>query len=125
LPPSPSVPSLSEKRNSLLAPRKFVIRVAVGDQNGARSTVGGAISNGSLCKVPPLLIAFHILIQAGFVVRVLLRAHGDPASRIAWIVVILALPVVGIVDFITCTEGEETGYGFAYNPSYKPCDFCF
>jgi cardiolipin synthase len=51
-----------------------------------------------------MLIAFHILIQAGFIVRVLLRAHRDPASRIAWIVVILALPVVGIVAYLLLGE---------------------
>ena len=51
-----------------------------------------------------MLIAFTILLQAGFVVRVLLRAHRDPASRIAWIVVILALPVVGIVAYLLLGE---------------------
>jgi hypothetical protein len=32
-----------------------------------------------------MLIALSILLQAGFVVRVLLRARRDPASRIAWL----------------------------------------
>ena len=52
----------------------------------------------------PMLIAFGILIEVGFIVRVLLRAHRDPASRIAWIVVILALPVVGIVAYLLLGE---------------------
>jgi cardiolipin synthase A/B len=51
-----------------------------------------------------MLIAFHMLIQAGFIVRVLLRAHRDPASRIASIVVILALPAVGIVAYLLLGE---------------------
>ena len=34
----------------------------------------------------------------------LLRPHRDPASRIAWIVVILALPVVGIVAYLLLGE---------------------
>lgn len=51
-----------------------------------------------------MLVAFHILVQAGFIVRVLLRAHRDPASRIAWIVVILALPVVGVVAYLLLGE---------------------
>ena len=51
-----------------------------------------------------MLIAFHILIQAGLIVRVLLRPHRDPASRVAWIVVILALPVVGIVAYLLLGE---------------------
>ncbi len=46
-----------------------------------------------------MLVALHILIQAALIVRVLLRPHRDPASRIAWIVVILALPIVGILVY--------------------------
>ena len=51
-----------------------------------------------------MLIAFTILIDIGFIVRVLLRPHRDPASRIAWIVVILALPVVGVVAYLLLGE---------------------
>jgi cardiolipin synthase len=51
-----------------------------------------------------MLIALHILIQAGLIARVLLRRHRDPASRIAWIVVILALPVVGIIAYLLLGE---------------------
>jgi cardiolipin synthase len=51
-----------------------------------------------------MLIAIHLLVQVGLIVRVLLRAHRDPASRIAWIVVILALPVVGIVVYLLFGE---------------------
>ena len=51
-----------------------------------------------------MLIALHILIQAGLIVRVLLRPHRDPASRVAWIVVILAFPVVGIVAYLLLGE---------------------
>ncbi|MBW1859330.1 MAG: cardiolipin synthase, partial [Deltaproteobacteria bacterium] len=39
-----------------------------------------------------------------FVVRVLLRPHRDPASRIAWIVVIIGLPVLGILAYILLGE---------------------
>ena len=46
-----------------------------------------------------MLVALHILIQAALIFRVLLRPHRDPASRIAWIVVILALPIVGILVY--------------------------
>jgi hypothetical protein len=51
-----------------------------------------------------MLLALSILLQVGFIVRVLLRPHRDPASRIAWIVVILALPVVGIVAYLLLGE---------------------
>jgi cardiolipin synthase len=51
-----------------------------------------------------VLIALHILIQLGLIVRVLLRPNRDPASRIAWIVVILALPVAGILAYLLLGE---------------------
>jgi cardiolipin synthase len=51
-----------------------------------------------------MLITVHVLIQAALIVRVLLRPHRDPASRVAWIVVILALPMVGIVAYLFLGE---------------------
>jgi len=51
-----------------------------------------------------MLVALHILIQAAMIVRVLLRPHRDPASRIAWIVVILALPLVGVLVYLVLGE---------------------
>jgi cardiolipin synthase A/B len=51
-----------------------------------------------------MLIALHVLVQAALIVRVLLRPHRDPASRVAWIVVILALPVAGIVAYLFLGE---------------------
>ncbi len=46
----------------------------------------------------------HVLIQCVLCVRVLLRPHREPASRIAWIVVIVAMPVLGIVAYILFGE---------------------
>jgi cardiolipin synthase len=51
-----------------------------------------------------MLITIHILIQAGLITRILLRQHRDPTSRIAWIVVVLALPVVGIISYLLLGE---------------------
>jgi len=51
-----------------------------------------------------LFVILHILIQVGLIVRVLLRTHRDPASRIAWIVVIIVLPVLGILAYILLGE---------------------
>ena len=51
-----------------------------------------------------MLVILHILAQAGLIVRVLLRAHRNPASRIAWVVVIAALPVVGILAYVLFGE---------------------
>lgn len=51
-----------------------------------------------------MLIAQHVLIQIVMVLRVLLRPNRDPASRMAWIVVILALPVFGICVYALIGE---------------------
>ncbi len=51
-----------------------------------------------------MLIVIHIVIQLGLLVRVLLRPNRDPASRIAWAVVVLALPVAGILSYLLLGE---------------------
>jgi cardiolipin synthase len=48
--------------------------------------------------------AVHILVEALLIARVLSRPHRQPASRIAWIVVIVALPVVGILAYLLFGE---------------------
>jgi cardiolipin synthase A/B len=51
-----------------------------------------------------MLIVLHIMVQAALIVRTLLRRHRDPASRMAWIVVILSLPIVGILAYLLFGE---------------------
>ncbi len=51
-----------------------------------------------------MFVYTHIAIQLVLVIRTLLRPHREPASRIAWIVVILALPVVGIIAYLLLGE---------------------
>ena len=51
-----------------------------------------------------LLVALHLFVQIALAVRVLLRPHREPASRIAWIVVIVALPVVGTIAYLLVGE---------------------
>lgn len=51
-----------------------------------------------------MLLVMHILIQGVLIVRVLLRDHREPASRIAWIVVILIFPLVGIMFYLLFGE---------------------
>jgi cardiolipin synthase len=46
----------------------------------------------------------HIAVQAALIVRVLLRKHRDPAARIAWAIVILAVPLVGIAAYLLFGE---------------------
>ena len=49
-------------------------------------------------------LVIHILIELAVIVRVVLRPHREPASRIAWIVVVAALPVVGILTYLLFGE---------------------
>ena len=53
-----------------------------------------------------MFLALHILIQIALAVRVLLRPHREPASRIAWVVVIMAIPVAGIISYILFGEAN-------------------
>ena len=43
-----------------------------------------------------VVMALHLVVELALIVRVLLRPHRQPASRIAWVVVIVALPVEGV-----------------------------
>ncbi|OEU47013.1 MAG: cardiolipin synthase [Desulfobacterales bacterium C00003060] len=51
-----------------------------------------------------MFFALHVLIQIALIVRVLLRPHREPASRIAWVVVIITFPVLGILAYILLGE---------------------
>ncbi len=51
-----------------------------------------------------MVMTLHFSIQIALMVRVLLRPHREPASRIAWIVVIMALPVAGILAYVLLGE---------------------
>jgi cardiolipin synthase A/B len=44
------------------------------------------------------------LIELAVIVRILLRPHRDPASRIAWLVVVAVLPVLGILAYLLFGE---------------------
>ena len=44
------------------------------------------------------------LVHLGVIARVILRPHREPASRVAWIVVIIVLPVIGILTNILLGE---------------------
>jgi cardiolipin synthase len=45
-----------------------------------------------------------VLIHLGFVVRVILRPHREPASRVAWVATMTLLPVAGIVAYLLLGE---------------------
>ena len=60
------------------------------------------MNTGSFVAI--MSVTVHVLIQIAVIVRILLRPHRDPASRIAWIVVVLSLPAVGILAYILVGE---------------------
>jgi cardiolipin synthase len=41
----------------------------------------------------------YLLVHLGVIARAILRPHREPASRVAWVVVMIVFPVVGI---LTC-----------------------
>jgi len=47
-----------------------------------------------------MLVTLHISLQITFIIRALLRPYREPASRLAWIVVIAVAPVVGILAYV-------------------------
>jgi cardiolipin synthase len=51
-----------------------------------------------------LLVCLHLAAQVFFVGRALLRPHREPASRLAWVVVIVVAPVVGMLAYVLFGE---------------------
>ena len=51
-----------------------------------------------------LLLLLHIIVLSAVFVRILLRPNREPASRIAWITVVAALPVVGVIAYLLLGE---------------------
>lgn len=50
------------------------------------------------------LAILFILLELAFLARSLLRPHREPASRLAWVVVIVALPVAGMIVYLLFGE---------------------
>lgn len=55
--------------------------------------------------------AIGFCLQVFFVIRALLRPHRQPASRVAWVAIIAALPLVGCVAYVLL---GETNLGSTY-----------
>lgn len=53
--------------------------------------------------------AIIVTADAATIVRALLRPHREPASRIAWIAVILALPIAGVILYLLVGEARVSG----------------
>lgn len=54
--------------------------------------------------LPLLATAAFYIVHLAVAMRAVLRPHREPASRIAWVVVIMAVPVVGIVAYLLLGE---------------------
>ncbi len=46
------------------------------------------------------LFILHGALQIYFIIRAVLRPHREPASRLAWVVVIIVAPVVGMIAYV-------------------------
>jgi len=49
-------------------------------------------------------ITFVMLLELAVIGRILLRPHRDPVSRIAWVVVVGVLPLVGMFAYLLLGE---------------------
>jgi len=59
--------------------------------------------NAAVLQVSAIAFAI-VLAQLAIIVRILLRPHRDPASRIAWLVVVTTLPLLGIFAYLLLGE---------------------
>ena len=50
-----------------------------------------------------------VLAEIGFLFRVLTRPHREPASRLAWIIVIIAVPLLGMLAYLMLGEVRISG----------------
>ena len=50
-----------------------------------------------------------VLAEVAVLVRVLLRPHREPASRLAWVIIVIALPLVGIFAYLILGETRISG----------------
>ncbi len=53
---------------------------------------------------PKIILAAGLVVELVVLVRVMLRPHREPASRIAWVAVILALPLLGVIAYVLFGE---------------------
>ncbi len=51
-----------------------------------------------------IILVLHIFLLVGTILRILLRPNRQAASRIAWIVVVLAVPLIGAIAYLLLGE---------------------
>ncbi len=45
-------------------------------------------------------VVLHFALQTVLIIQAILRPHRDPSSRVAWIVVLVTMPIIGIIAYI-------------------------
>ncbi len=53
---------------------------------------------------PTTLMVLHLVFQAGFTIRALLRPHREPSARMAWVLVINGVPAFGMLTYFLFGE---------------------
>lgn len=66
--------------------------------------------------ITPFLALIDIALQASFMLRAVLRPNREPSARTAWVLVILAMPTIGIIAYILF---GETNIGARRLAKYK------
>lgn len=74
-----------------------------GNLSGLAATVSFITPNRKL-MLNWLYFSLFALLELAFLSRALLRPYRDPASRLAWVVVILVLPVAGMIAYLLFGE---------------------
>jgi cardiolipin synthase len=64
----------------------------------------GQLKAISIMNYSLLFLLLHLFVQVTVILRVLQRPHREPASRIAWVVVVLAVPVAGFIAYLMLGE---------------------
>jgi cardiolipin synthase len=59
-----------------------------------------------IAKLPHSLLALALLmlLEVAVIVRILLRVHRNPASRIAWVAIVAAVPLIGVLAYVILGE---------------------
>ena len=47
-----------------------------------------------------IAVATIAVLEVAVIARILIRPHRDPASRIAWLVVVVAVPLLGMLAYL-------------------------
>ena len=55
------------------------------------------------------LVGLIVVLKLAVMTRILLRPHRDPASRIAWMILVATFPAIGIITYLLFGSAESKG----------------